>query len=73
MFLVCSEYMCKRILEDISLYNTVRPFSLFKSGIFGSGMGVVEEHIIPITINIENQGCIYKDQFEWDLANENNM
>ena len=65
--------MTRKILEEIKFYEHFRPFYLIKSGTFGNGGGVEDEHLIPITIDIASKNFFYRDTFDWDITNEENM
>jgi hypothetical protein len=67
-----AEYVTKRISEEIKFYDKVKPYKMFKNQVFSSGCGIGEEHIINIKINLDNEGLIFNDSFEWDLLNEKN-
>jgi hypothetical protein len=70
---VCSEYMTRRISEEIRFFEKVKPFKLLKEGVFGSGSGINDEHLIKINLDLKYGGYNYQDEFEWDLINEDNM
>lgn len=61
--------MTKRILEEVQLYEKHQPFKLIRSGIFGSGCGIRDEHLVTVSIDFGN----LVDKFEWNIIDENNM
>jgi hypothetical protein len=65
--------MTRKISEEIRFYEKVKPFSKIKEGVFGYGSGINDEHLININLNVTHQKFSYKDQFEWDIVNEENM
>jgi hypothetical protein len=64
--------MTKKILEEIKFYEKFHPFELFKKGVFGSGFGIENEHLIHINLDIVDDGITLKDSFQWDIINEDN-
>jgi hypothetical protein len=64
--------LTKKILEEIHFYNRFRPFKMLNSGMFGNGQGIEGEHLININIDITYGNFNFKDNFEWDLINQNN-
>lgn len=73
IILGCAEYMTKKILEEVKFYDRFNPYDLFKSGVFGSGCGIENEHLININLDITDKSLTYKDSFQWDIINEENM
>ena len=65
--------MTRRIVEEIKIYDKIKPYKQIYDGIFGSGCGLQDEHLINIDLNISNSNVTYKDQFEWDIINDMNM
>jgi hypothetical protein len=37
------------------------------------GVGINDEHLIVINLEIKKDEVLYKDSFDWDIINENNM
>ena len=69
--LVTSQYMTRRIIEEIKFYEILKPFDILREGVFGSGCGLEDEHLILINLNFSHDGLVYQDSFEWDLVSEN--
>ena len=65
--------MTRKILEEIRFYKKFHPFELFKDEIFGSGCGIEKEHLININLDVTSERLTYKDSFQWDIINEENM
>ena len=69
--------MTRKILEEIRFYEKYQPYKLFKSGVFGSGAGIQEEHLITIKLDLEAEGDMgqlsYKDIFEYDILSMENV
>lgn len=66
--LVTSDYMTRRIVEEIKFYDCVKPFEFIKEGVFGSGAGLEDEHLITINLNLSHERYSYQDAFEWNLS-----
>jgi hypothetical protein len=65
--------MTKKILEEIKFYEKFHPFDLFKNGVFASGCGIENEHLININLDISEHNLTFRDSFQWDIINEENM
>ncbi len=65
---MASEYMTRRISEEIKFYDCLNPFEVIRDGIFGVGTGLENEHLININVNISHQGYVYQDSFEWNIV-----
>jgi hypothetical protein len=65
--------MTHGMLEEIRFYNKFKPYSLFSDEVFGNGCGVEGEHLININIDITSNHTTFKDSFEWDIVNPDNM
>ncbi len=73
LLLACAEYMTKKILEEIKFYEKFNPYDLFKEGVFGPGGGIENEHLININLDLTDDSFTFKDSFQWDIINEENM
>lgn len=65
--------MTRKILEEVKFYDKVGPWTMFKGGVFGSGVGIEDEHLLTIKLDIANEEVTYRDAFEWDLIGETDM
>ena len=66
--------MTRRIIEEIKFYDIVKPLKKLREGVFGSGCGIYyDEHLIKINLDIKDENVTYRDTFEWDVLNEENM
>lgn len=70
---VAAEYITSKILEEIKFYDTFRPFEFIKSEVFGQGSGMEGEHLLPVALNLKVDGFSYKDEFDLDIVNPDNM
>lgn len=69
-----AEYVVSRIKREIYFYNKFAPFKLLSYGMFGNGMGIDKEFLIPITVDVDvNENESYHDEMMWDILNEKNM
>lgn len=69
-----AEYVTNKIKREIYFYNKFCPFKLLSYGLFGNGMGIEKEFLIPITIDVEiNENDNYHEEMMWDILNEKNM
>jgi hypothetical protein len=60
--------MTRRISEEIKFYDCLNPFEVIRSGIFGVGTGLENEHLININFNLTHQGYVYHDSLEWNIV-----
>jgi hypothetical protein len=65
--------MTRRITEEIKIYDKFQPYILFKEGVFGHGTGIDDDHVINVKIDLTHGNITYKDSFEWDILNEDNV
>jgi hypothetical protein len=64
--------MTRKILEDIKFYDKIKPYQLIKQGVFNSGCGIEDEHLVTIYLDIVYDNIRFKDELEWDITNEDN-
>jgi hypothetical protein len=69
-----SDFVTSKIKKEIDFYNNFHPFKLLSFGVFGNGMGIEKEFLIPISIDVDiNDNESFHDDMMWDILNEKNM
>ena len=69
-----SDFVTNKIKKEIDFYNNFHPFKLLSFGVFGNGMGIEKEFLIPISIDVDiNDNESFHDEMMWDILNEKNM
>lgn len=68
-YLVCGDFITFKIKQSIQFYKKYEPIKMLKNGMFGKGIGIEEEFLIPIRIEIKNS---FRDEFLFDILNEDN-
>ena len=62
--------MTTAIKKEIEFYEKYKPYEMLKNGIFGSGMGIKGEYLIPMKIDIKKENMHFQDEFEWDILSQ---